>query len=122
MEFAAAADEDDQRRIRRMISNRESARRSRMRKQRHLEDLRSRVGWLRLENRALADRLAGASGQCAAFCQENGQLRLEAAALSRRLLEIRRILLLRQLQRLSAPSAFSSSICAGGLRLRSPIQ
>ncbi|PKU86112.1 Ocs element-binding factor 1 [Dendrobium catenatum] len=99
----------DGRRLRRMISNRESARRSRMRKQRHLEDLRSRVGRLRLENIAVAERIASISGRCVLVRRENEQLKSESAALCRRLSEIRQLLFLRQLDCLSSPPAFPSA-------------
>ncbi|XP_020579182.1 bZIP transcription factor 2-like [Phalaenopsis equestris] len=107
MEFAAGEpsppSDSDHRRLRRMISNRESARRSRMRKQRHLEDLRSRVGRLRLENHALSDKIATLSGVFVVLHCNNELLRSESAALRRRLSDIRRILFLRQLQHLSSP-------------------
>ncbi|KAL0915795.1 hypothetical protein M5K25_013251 [Dendrobium thyrsiflorum] len=107
MEFATGdpppPSTSDHRRLRRKISNRESARRSRMRKQRHLEDLRSRVGRLRLENHALSDRIAAISGSSVVLAHQNDLLRSEITALHRRLSDIRRILFHRQLHRLSSP-------------------
>ncbi|KAJ8439728.1 LOW QUALITY PROTEIN: hypothetical protein Cgig2_009552 [Carnegiea gigantea] len=47
----------DERKRRRMISNRESARRSRMRKQRHLENLRNQMNRLKTQNREWVNRL-----------------------------------------------------------------
>ncbi|PKU66375.1 bZIP transcription factor 44-like [Dendrobium catenatum] len=107
MEFATGdpppPSASDHRRLRRMISNRESARRSRIRKQRHLEDLRSRVGRLRLENHAISDRISTISCSSVVLAHQNELLRSEITALNRRLSDIRRILFLRQLHRLSSP-------------------
>ncbi|MQL89286.1 hypothetical protein Taro_021861 [Colocasia esculenta] len=88
---------EEERRLRRMISNRESARRSRMRKQRHLKDLRAQVDQLKSQNRELVDQLAAVTGHCLLFCRDNDRLRSEAAALRRRLV------LFRCLQRLPPP-------------------
>lgn len=84
---ASASSEEDQlslineRKKRRMISNRESARRSRMRKQRHLDELWSHVVRLQDENRQLMNRLNEASERHDKAIQENTQLREEASDL-----------------------------------------
>lgn len=84
---ASASSEEDQlslineRKKRRMISNRESARRSRMRKQRHLDELWSHVVRLQDENRHLMNRLNDASERHDKAIQENAQLREEASDL-----------------------------------------
>ncbi|KAL6012907.1 hypothetical protein ACLOJK_003396 [Asimina triloba] len=90
----------DERKQRRMISNRESARRSRMRKQRHLEDLRSEVSRLRSANRDTSSRLAAVVHHCDLVRHENDRLRAEYAVLRQRLSDIRRFLFFRQLQHL----------------------
>lgn len=58
-----------------MISNRESARRSRMRKQRHLDELWSQVIWLRNENHQLINKLNHISKCHDQALQENAQLK-----------------------------------------------
>ncbi|KAJ8548069.1 hypothetical protein K7X08_021305 [Anisodus acutangulus] len=71
----------DERKQRRMISNRESARRSRMRKQRHLDELWSQVLRLRTENHNLIDKLNHASECHEKVLQENAWLKEEASDL-----------------------------------------
>ncbi|KAI3462842.1 hypothetical protein Pfo_019505 [Paulownia fortunei] len=71
----------NERKQRRMISNRESARRSRMRKQRHLDELWSQVVWLRNENHQLIDKLNHVSERHDLVLQENAQLKEEASEL-----------------------------------------
>lgn len=71
----------NERKHRRMISNRESARRSRMRKQKHLDELWSQVVWLRNENHQLMDKLNHVSESHDRVSQENVQLREEASEL-----------------------------------------
>ena len=71
----------NERKQRRMISNRESARRSRMRKQRHLDELWSHVVWLRNENHQLIDKLNHVSESHDKVLQENVQLKEETSEL-----------------------------------------
>ncbi|XP_061344287.1 basic leucine zipper 43-like [Gastrolobium bilobum] len=71
----------NERKHRRMISNRESARRSRMRKQKHLDEMWSQVVWLRNENHQLIDKLNNLSESHDKVLQENVQLREEALEL-----------------------------------------
>ncbi|KAE8776421.1 hypothetical protein D1007_50949 [Hordeum vulgare] len=91
-------DDVDDRRLRRKISNRESARRSRARKQRHLDDLRALAESLRGGRRELAARVHAARSRVAIVLHANDELRAEAAALGRRLeAAARRALALNQL-------------------------
>lgn len=71
----------NERKQRRMISNRESARRSRMRKQKQLDELWSQVVWLRNENHQLIDKLNHASESHDRVLLENAQLKEEAQEL-----------------------------------------
>lgn len=64
-----------------MISNRESARRSRMRKQKHLDELWSQVVRLRTENHQLINKLNHATECHDQVLQENAQLKEEASEL-----------------------------------------
>ncbi|XP_030449659.1 basic leucine zipper 8-like [Syzygium oleosum] len=79
----------DERRRRRMISNRESARRSRMRKQRHLDELWSQVLRLRGENQSLVERLNEATERHERAVRENARLREEVSDLRQLLRDVR---------------------------------
>ncbi|CAL0311600.1 unnamed protein product [Lupinus luteus] len=70
----------EERRRRRVISNRESARRSRMRKQRHLENLRNQVNLFRVDNREIKTRLQFLVNHCNHVRTENDCLRELALA------------------------------------------
>lgn len=75
----------DERRQKRMISNRESARRSRLRKQQHLDELRSQVAHLRAENTHILNRFSLASQQYAQLTEENCVLRSSATEMRHQL-------------------------------------
>ncbi|CAA7035911.1 unnamed protein product [Microthlaspi erraticum] len=88
----------DERKRKRMESNRESARRSRMRKQSHIDNLRNQVNRLDVENRELGNRLRLVLHQLQRVNTDNNRLVTEQEILRLRLSEMRRILILRQLQ------------------------
>ncbi|KAM3271350.1 hypothetical protein ACQJBY_041876 [Aegilops geniculata] len=94
---AAGDDGDRERRLRRKVSNRESARRSRARKQRHLEEQRAAAATLRAGNRHLAEKLRVARARAGLVALANARLRAQGQALSRRLDAARQALALRQL-------------------------
>lgn len=88
----------DEKKRKRMISNRESARRSRMRKQTHLENLRDELNRLKVENRDLTNRVRSVTGHCQLVERENEMLRTELILLGQRLEGIHEILKAKQLQ------------------------
>ncbi|KAE8667678.1 chaperonin 60 subunit beta 4 [Hibiscus syriacus] len=79
----------DERKRRRMISNRESARRSRMRKQKQLDELWSLVIRLRNENQSLMDKLNHESECHDLVLQENERLKEETSNLRQMLTYIK---------------------------------
>ncbi|KAL7608784.1 basic leucine zipper 4 [Lactuca sativa] len=96
----------DERKRRRMISNRESARRSRMRKQKHLENLRNQMNRLKTNNREVANRLRVVNLHGKLVREENQRLRSESVMLQQKLWDIRQVLLVRQLHHQLLPSAW----------------
>ncbi|KAF8723730.1 hypothetical protein HU200_021698 [Digitaria exilis] len=78
----------EERRRRRTASNRESARRSRARKQRQLGQLWAQAAHLRGDNRDMLDRLNRSIRDCDRVLRDNARLGAERAALQRRLHEL----------------------------------
>mmetsp|Transcript_38426 Transcript_38426/g.53338 ORF Transcript_38426/g.53338 Transcript_38426/m.53338 type:complete len:269 (+) Transcript_38426:183-989(+) len=68
---------DEIRRMRRMVSNRESARRSRRRKLEHVQCLDSQINQLKTENTALLEQLLGMEQRCRESMNENTKLKDE---------------------------------------------
>ncbi|KAJ4822973.1 hypothetical protein Tsubulata_000339 [Turnera subulata] len=75
----------DQRKRKRMLSNRESARRSRMKKQNHLEGLMAQLGQLRKENSEILTGMNITTQLYMTIEAENSVLRAQLAELSNRL-------------------------------------
>ncbi|CAH9124403.1 unnamed protein product [Cuscuta epithymum] len=75
----------DERKRKRMISNRESARRSRMRKQKHLDDLMAQVAQLRKENGQILSYMNISTQHYLNAEAENSILRAQVAELTHRL-------------------------------------
>ncbi|KAI4298313.1 hypothetical protein L6164_031888 [Bauhinia variegata] len=82
----------DQRKRKRMISNRESARRSRMRKQKHLDDLVAQVAQLRKENQQVLTNVNIITQQYLSVEAENSVLKAQADELSHRLQSLNEII------------------------------
>ncbi|KAG6536946.1 hypothetical protein ZIOFF_002024 [Zingiber officinale] len=106
------------RRRRRMISNRESARRSRWRRLRHLHDLRCQEEQLQEENQCLADRLMAMIYHSILLRLDNARLHSESVVLSRRLAKASRVHLYTSCRSFSwqpppPPPPPSSAVAAG---------
>ncbi|XP_054817506.1 basic leucine zipper 4-like [Prosopis cineraria] len=83
---------NDERKRRRMQLNRESARRSRWRRKRHLENLNTQANSFSIENQQLKNRLGLAMHQLRLVWLENERLRTESVALLARLSDLYLIL------------------------------
>ncbi|WVZ08490.1 hypothetical protein V8G54_021836 [Vigna mungo] len=75
----------DERKRKRMLSNRESARRSRMRKQKQLEDLTDEVSRLQGANKKLVENIKTKEEACAETESANSILRAQTMELTERL-------------------------------------
>ncbi|GMJ02682.1 basic leucine-zipper 44 [Hibiscus trionum] len=84
--------EEDQRKRKRMESNRESARRSRMRKQKHLDDLMAELSLLRKDNYQILTSISFITHQYLNMEADNSVLRAQVMELSQRLDSLNQIL------------------------------
>ncbi|XP_022155257.1 bZIP transcription factor 53 [Momordica charantia] len=82
----------DERKRKRMQSNRESARRSRMRKQKQLEDLASEVGRLEIANNQLLQSISAKEQAFIQVDNMNNVLRAQAMELTDRLRSLNSVL------------------------------
>ncbi|KAF0887728.1 hypothetical protein E2562_003965 [Oryza meyeriana var. granulata] len=82
----------DHRREKRRLSNRESARRSRLRKQQHLDELVQEVARLQADNARILARANDIAAQYVGVEQENTVLRARAAELGDRLRSVNEVL------------------------------
>ncbi|KAK8693768.1 hypothetical protein V6N13_071337 [Hibiscus sabdariffa] len=82
----------DERKRKRMLSNRESARRSRMRKQKQLGDLAEEVSTLQKENSQISERISAAAQRYIEMQSANNVLRAQAMELTDRLRSLNSVL------------------------------
>ncbi|KAL2906478.1 bZIP transcription factor 2 [Bienertia sinuspersici] len=86
------------RKRKRMISNRESARRSRMRKQEHVQNLLNNANQLKIQTREKSNQLRLMNHQIHVVKRENERLKAESITLQRKLMQLSQIWQLQQLQ------------------------
>ncbi|KAL8459034.1 hypothetical protein ACS0TY_035655 [Phlomoides rotata] len=84
--------EMEQRKRKRMESNRESARRSRMKKQKHLDDLKAQVYQISEKNKQISSSINVSTQQYVKVDAENSILRAQMTELSQRLQSLNEIL------------------------------
>ncbi|KAK3034067.1 hypothetical protein RJ639_034292 [Escallonia herrerae] len=75
----------DERKRKRMISNRDSARRSRMKRQMLVQDLTNEASGLQVANNGIMEKIDESSEACRAYMEENNVLRAQATELTDRL-------------------------------------
>ncbi|KAL2540432.1 basic region/leucine zipper motif 53 [Abeliophyllum distichum] len=82
----------DERKRKRMISNRESARRSRMRKQQHLDEMIGQASQLENENNLLSQKINDSTQLYLGVASDNNVLRAQLAELTDRLRSLNSVL------------------------------
>ncbi|XP_073276964.1 bZIP transcription factor 44-like [Primulina huaijiensis] len=104
----------DQRKRKRMESNRESARRSRMRKQKHLDDLTAEITQLTDGNSQILTNISATTQHYVNLEAENSILRAQMMELSQRLHSLNEILDFISSSSAAAAAAASASAASGG--------
>jgi hypothetical protein len=93
----------DERKKRRMLSNRESARRSRMRKQKHLDELRAQVAHMRGENRQILSSFDILTQRYSQALEENRVLKAQGMELSQQLHQLQQAIAASQSSAAASP-------------------
>ncbi|XP_073300478.1 LOW QUALITY PROTEIN: bZIP transcription factor 53-like [Primulina huaijiensis] len=88
----SSSSDANERKRKRKISNRESARRSRMRKQKHLDELIAQEKQVHEENKKLRQMIDSASQMYLNFSSENNVLRAQGSELTGRLQSLNSVL------------------------------
>ncbi|KNA23253.1 hypothetical protein SOVF_026350 [Spinacia oleracea] len=103
---------DDERKRRRRDSNRESARRSRIKKQEHLDGLLKQIGYLIRQNEEILKKIGEIGVSLEVFESENAVLRAMKNSLETRLVSLESVIEIVKVVR--GGSTSSSSSAAGG--------
>lgn len=82
----------DERKRKRMISNRESARRSRMKKQQHVDEMISQVSQLKNQNKLIMQKINEATDMFVGVTSDNNILRAQLSELTDRLYSLNSVL------------------------------
>ncbi|CAD5196867.1 unnamed protein product [Musa acuminata subsp. malaccensis] len=82
----------DERKRKRMLSNRESARRSRMKKQQHLNDLMNQMAHIKIQNSQIAEQTDLVTQQYTKVESDNAVLRAQLSELMERLQSVNSVL------------------------------
>ncbi|RWV93086.1 hypothetical protein BHE74_00016501 [Ensete ventricosum] len=82
----------DERKRKRMLSNRESARRSRMKKQQHLNDLMNQMAHIKIQNSRIAEQIHLVTQQYIKVESDNAVLRAQLSELAERLQSVNSVL------------------------------
>ncbi|KAJ9567470.1 hypothetical protein OSB04_003436 [Centaurea solstitialis] len=103
----------DQRKRKRMQSNRESARRSRVRKQKHLNDLTDQINQMKKDNAQISSTISVTTQQFVHVEAENSVIRAQIGELSQRLDYLNEIINL--INCTTATATTTTSHCTNGL-------